>query len=100
MSIAPLGREARLLYSARETERILGVSHPTLYRIIGRKQLDARKIGRSTFITAQSIEEFLNGLPHAEVRGPEPVTNPWSPATGRGRGRPRKAAPPATPPTG
>jgi hypothetical protein len=66
-----LGRDdlpARALYTPRETERILSVSHAQLYRLVGRGALDARKIGRSTYITAVSIEHFLAGLPTARVR--------------------------------
>jgi hypothetical protein len=66
-----LGRDhlpARALYTPRETERVLSISHAQLYRLIGRGALDARKIGRSTYITAASIEGFLAGLPAARVR--------------------------------
>jgi hypothetical protein len=73
MSIAScgLGRDdapAPALYTPRETERILSISHAQLYRLIGRGLLDARKIGRATYITAQSIERFLGALPSAQVR--------------------------------
>jgi hypothetical protein len=67
MSIAScgLGREGlqRALYSPRETEAILGVSHATLYRLIAADRLDARKIDGKTVITAASIETFLSSLP-------------------------------------
>jgi hypothetical protein len=58
----------RALYTPRETEKILSISHAQLYRIIGRGALDARKIGRATYITAASIERFLAALPAAQVR--------------------------------
>ena len=41
----------RALYSPRETEAILGVSHATLYRLINAGRLDARKIDNKTVIT-------------------------------------------------
>jgi predicted DNA-binding transcriptional regulator AlpA len=67
MSIAAcgLGRDhvRRELYSPRETENILGVSHATLYRLINAGRLDARKIDNKTVITATSIEAFLASLP-------------------------------------
>jgi excisionase family DNA binding protein len=53
----------RALYSARDTETILSVSHATLYRLIAAGRLDARKIGGKTAITATSIERFLAELP-------------------------------------
>jgi Helix-turn-helix domain len=59
---------ARALYTPRETQRILSISHAQLYRLIGRGQLDARKIGRGTYITAQSIDRFLGDLAPAQVR--------------------------------
>ena len=73
MSIASyaLGRDhvpARALYTPRDTEQILSISHAQLYRLIGRGLLDARKIGRGTYITAQSIERFLGALAPAQVR--------------------------------
>ena len=60
-----LGRDhvRRELYSPRETENILGVSHATLYRLINAGRLDARKIDNKTVITATSIEAFLASLP-------------------------------------
>ena len=55
----------RALYSPRETEAILGVSHATVYRLINAGRLDARKIDGKTVITANSIQTFLDALPKA-----------------------------------
>lgn len=54
---------ARALYSPRETEHILGVSHATLYRLIATGRLDARKLGGKTLITRESIERLIAELP-------------------------------------
>jgi hypothetical protein len=54
---------ARALYSPRETEAILGISHASLYRLIGSGRLDARKLGCKTLITAASIERLVTELP-------------------------------------
>jgi hypothetical protein len=59
---------ARALYTPRDAEKLLSISHAQLYRLIGRGLLDARKIGRATYITAQSIEQFLCELAPAQVR--------------------------------
>jgi hypothetical protein len=59
---------ARALYSPREVEAILGISHAHLYRLIGAGKLDARKIGAKTVISAQSIERMIAELPPAQVR--------------------------------
>jgi excisionase family DNA binding protein len=58
----------RALYSPREVENLLSVSHATLYRLIAAGRLDARKIAGKTVVTAQSIERFLAALPPAPVR--------------------------------
>jgi len=71
MSIASCGLgpdDLRALYSPRETQRILSISHAQLYRLIGRGLLDARKIGSRTYISAASIDRFLAELPAAQVR--------------------------------
>ncbi len=59
----------RALYSPRETEQILGVSHATLYRLIAARRLDARKLDAKTVITAQSIERLLAELPRVGRQG-------------------------------
>ena len=62
-----LSREGvqRVLYSPRETEAILGISHATLYRLINASRLDARKIDGKTVITDESIRRFIEALPKA-----------------------------------
>jgi excisionase family DNA binding protein len=69
ISSCGLGRDAPLreLYSPREVEKILGISHPTLYRLIGAGRLDARKIGNKTVITDESIRRFIAQLPSAKI---------------------------------
>jgi hypothetical protein len=67
----PSAPSARALYSPRETEGILGISHATLYRLIAAGRLDARKIDGKTVITAASIETFLSSLP--KVGEPAPA---------------------------
>jgi len=57
--------EKRALYSPRETEAILGISHATLYRLINTGRLDARKIDNKTVITDESLRHFIDALPKA-----------------------------------
>jgi excisionase family DNA binding protein len=68
----PAGRAveapARALYSPRETESILGISHASLYRLIAKGRLDARKLGSKTLITAESIERLITMLPKVGCR--------------------------------
>jgi hypothetical protein len=53
----------RALYSPRETEAILGISHATLYRLINAGRLDARKLDGKTVITDGSIRQLIAALP-------------------------------------
>jgi hypothetical protein len=57
----------RALYSPRETEAILGVSHATLYRLISAGRLDVRKLNGKTVITDESIRRFITELPVAKI---------------------------------
>jgi len=59
---------ARALYTPRETEALLGISHASLYRLIAAAKLDARKLGNKTLITAVSIAQLIAELPPARVR--------------------------------
>jgi excisionase family DNA binding protein len=52
----------RLLYSPAKTEKLLGISHATLYRLIRARRLDAIKIGAATRITSESIERLVANL--------------------------------------
>jgi hypothetical protein len=63
MSINICDAPSRELYSPREAEHILSVSHATLYRLIGAGRLDARKIDGKTVLTAASIRHFIADLP-------------------------------------
>lgn len=58
---------ARALYSPRETQHILSISHAQLYRLLGEKRLAAVKIGVRTYVTAPSLETFLATLPPARI---------------------------------
>ena len=70
ISSCGVGRDAPLreLYSPREVEHILSMSHAQLYRLLGAGRLNAVKIGRSSYIPRASIERFLTELPAAKVR--------------------------------
>jgi len=63
------GREGlrRELYSPRDAEHLLSVSHAQLYRLLGQGRLTAVKIGRATYIPRASIEQFLAELPAAKL---------------------------------
>jgi excisionase family DNA binding protein len=52
-------------HTVRETERLLRLSHATIYRLIGQGRLDAKKVGARTLISRTSIERFAAELPAA-----------------------------------
>ena len=69
MSISALDRVPwRLLYSPKEAEQLLGISHATLYRLIAERRLEARKINGKTVISRVEIDRFLAALPSAVLR--------------------------------
>jgi predicted DNA-binding transcriptional regulator AlpA len=55
----------RALYSPKETEALLGISHATCYRLINAGRLDARKLDSKTVITRESIDKFIAELPQS-----------------------------------
>jgi Helix-turn-helix domain len=59
-------RKKQELFSPREAEEMIGISHSKLYRLINAGRLDARKIDNKTVITVESIENFIAGLPKAD----------------------------------
>jgi excisionase family DNA binding protein len=71
---APVDRTGRALYSPRETEAILGISHASLYRLIAAGRLDARKLGSKTLITAESVERLIAELPKLHPSSIQPQT--------------------------
>ena len=52
---------SRFFYSPAETERLLGISHTTCYRLIAAGKLDARKLGGKTLITGLRRSEAAVG---------------------------------------
>jgi hypothetical protein len=52
----------RRLYSVRETCQLCNMSPASFWRRV--QEFKIRKIGRRTFITAESVERFLHSLPN------------------------------------
>ena len=59
-----------ITYTVPEAGRVAGIGVTKLYELIGHGILDARKAGRRTLITADSLRAYLAALPRAEVRQP------------------------------
>jgi hypothetical protein len=53
---------AKFLYRTSEAKAAIGCGTTTLYSLINRGILDARRLGKRTYITAESIEAFVASL--------------------------------------
>ena len=83
----------KLLYRTREAKTAIGCGTTTLYDLINKGLLEARRLGHRTYITAESLEAFVASL--------KPVVTPtmakaehdrWS-GHRRPRGKPLKEEP-------
>lgn len=55
--------ETKLLYRPAEAQKALGVRHAKFWELVKAGTFDVRKLGRSTFITAESLRRFAENLP-------------------------------------
>jgi hypothetical protein len=53
---------APLLWSIEATASALSVDKQTVIRMLARRQLDERRIGRRRLVTAASLNAFVHGL--------------------------------------
>lgn len=52
-----------ILFSIQQTrERLGGISRSTLYNLLSRGELRLVKIGRRSFITSESLQDFVRTL--------------------------------------
>jgi Helix-turn-helix domain len=58
-----------LLYTAEAAKASLGIKNTKFYELLAQGALDARKIGNRTMVTAESLRQFVDGLPRATVSG-------------------------------
>lgn len=61
-----------LLYQIADAKRMIGAGTTRLYELIGAGQLDARKAGGRTLITAASLRAYAESLPKADIRTGQP----------------------------
>ena len=64
---------APVAYTVPDACRTFGFGVTKAYELIGAGILDARKAGRRTLITAESLHAYLNGLPRVETRAPRKI---------------------------
>jgi excisionase family DNA binding protein len=54
---------SKFLYRTSEAKTALGCGTTTLYELINKGLLEARRLGHRTYITASSLEAFIASLP-------------------------------------
>jgi hypothetical protein len=54
---------SKYLYKVSEAKAAIGIGVTKLYTLINDGTLEARRIGRRTYITADSLERFVANLP-------------------------------------
>jgi len=54
---------AKLAYTLREVQELVGISRSTIYLILGARELRAVKSGRKTLILARDLHAWLDKLP-------------------------------------
>jgi hypothetical protein len=69
MAVIPLG------YSIEEAKRMIPCGHTKIYELIGEGRLVARKLGRKTIVTAESLHRLVGELPLANVRAENRLMN-------------------------
>jgi excisionase family DNA binding protein len=57
-----------LCFTIEGTTLATGLPRTTIYELIGSGKLDARKVGRRTIITGESLRQYLEALPPANIR--------------------------------
>ena len=58
----------QLAYSLRDAAKMLGLSVPTLRKLIKSKRLTARAAGAKFLITAEDLKRYLDSLPIVEPK--------------------------------
>ncbi len=57
-----------LAHTIADAGRITGLGRTTLYEEIGAGKIEARKAGGRTLILAESLRNYIAGLPAADIR--------------------------------
>ena len=54
--------DRKVLLTIAEVEKILGLCHTTVYKLIGQGHLASVSIGKRRFVTRKQLREFVSGL--------------------------------------
>jgi excisionase family DNA binding protein len=60
-----------LTYTIEDATKVTGLPRTTIYGLLGAGRLVAKKAGRRTLVTHDSIQAYLEGLPAANIRAPK-----------------------------
>ena len=55
----------KLLYRPAEACETLGIKLTNFWRLVKEGQIETRKLGAATVVTAESLRRFVDGLPSA-----------------------------------
>ena len=61
-----------LAHTIADAGKISGLGRTTLYEAIGTGKIEARKAGGRTLILAESLRNYIAGLPPADIRTGQP----------------------------
>ena len=59
----------KLLHSVTDACALLGIGRTTLYALLNDGSLEARKVGRRTFLTQKSLQAFVESRPKLHGAG-------------------------------
>jgi excisionase family DNA binding protein len=60
-------RNAKMAYSIEEIAILAGLGRDSIYEAIRKGQLEARKAGRRTLVTAEAVRRYLDNLPTLQL---------------------------------
>ena len=58
----------KLLYTLAEVKEMLGISTPTMTKMMREKTILVKQIGAKRFVSAQDLQDFINALPAFTLR--------------------------------
>jgi excisionase family DNA binding protein len=65
----------KLLHSVSDACALLGIGRTTLYALLNDGSLEARKVGRRTFLTQKSLQVFIESRPKLQGAGGKDVSS-------------------------
>jgi hypothetical protein len=68
-------RRYRQLYRIKDVEDETRHGKTKIYELVGAGILDARKAGKITLITGESVERYVESLPKADIRTGQKADN-------------------------